>query len=85
MKKWRELFVTYSLQEQIKIVNILEENGIPAKVEIKSSRDRLANNVILGANPIAVNSSGLKTELINSYTIYVSKDDYDEAKSVLGK
>lgn len=83
--KWRELCTTFSLQEQIKIVNLLSENNIPAKVEVKSSRDRLARDVIFGANPAAANSAGLRTEAINSYIIYTSKDDYDEAKRLINK
>ena len=82
---WKELCVTYSRQEQIEIVNTLEKNNIPVRVKVSDSRERFARNIILGANPVTVNSTGLKTELMNSYTIHVKKNYYTQAKWILNK
>ena len=64
--KWKELYTTFSLEEQLKI-----------------TRNRMSKNVILGANPMIVNSAGLSPNYSSFYVIYTEKKFYDKAKNLL--
>ncbi len=81
--KWKELYTTFSLEEQLKISRTLTEHNIPVKVKFIDSRNRMSKNVILGANPMIVNSAGLSPNYSSSYVIYTEKKFYDKAKNLL--
>ena len=83
MFTWKKIYSTYSLQEQIGIKKKLEENGISVKIKVRSSRNRLSDQVILGANPMSTNSAGLSAGALNEYEIFVSKEHFEEARGLL--
>lgn len=78
--KWKELYTTFSLEEQLKISRTLTEHNIPVKVKFIDSRNRMSKNVILGANPMIVNSAGLSPNYSSSYVIYTEKNFTTEQK-----
>ena len=84
MFSWKEVYITYSQPEQIRIQKLLEEHHIPVKIKVQSNRGRIADDVILRGNPSALNSAGMRTDSMNEYRILTKKSSLDTAKRLLG-
>lgn len=81
---WREVYITFSGKEQAEVRKLLEENDIPVKIKVSSARGRLSANLPLGAEPMAVNSSGIDPAGADEYRIFVKKENKEEAMGLLG-
>lgn len=75
MFAWTTIYSGMIYEEFIRIENILTSNQIKMKTKVKSNRNRLANNVVMGANPAVLNAGGMNQE----YKIQVKKDDFERA------
>lgn len=58
MFSWKEVYITYSQPEQIRIQKLLEEHHIPVKIKVQSNRGRIADDVILRGNPLRSTAQG---------------------------
>ncbi len=74
----REVYLTSSLQRQIQIRNILEDNGIETLVKINSNiRNRGSYGFMLN------DRVGESEAYINEYKIYVHRKDFEIASAAL--
>ena len=71
----KELRITWNLKELSEIRNILASNTIAYKVITRNhggiSRDRTG-------------AAGMRTEAMYCYYVYVKKEDYEKARSLIG-
>lgn len=81
---WREIYKGMSYEEFIRIENLMQYNQIQIKTRIKSLRNRITNDAILGGNPLILNDSMMKTEN-REYKIMVKKTDIEKAQYLLYK
>lgn len=77
----KEIYLTYSMNEQSKIRNILSQNNI--EYYIKTIIECLLHLLI--GNKKQAGSYGQSTDLNYEYIIYVHKKDYEQAKYAIGK
>lgn len=79
---WKELYVTFSYSEYMKKKSVLEKN-LSVKTKIRSSRNRLSRDVVMGANPLSTNSSQISNTTADEYVIFVKKENYETAKKLI--
>lgn len=84
MLSWTELYRTGKISEYTKIRYTLENHHIPTKIKVISSRNRMANDVVLGGNPFVLNSGGMK-ESDQVYQIYIKKQYLNEARKLMSE
>lgn len=78
----KELFVTFSMQKQSKIRDILSANNIDYKIKVLNNLS--PSNISSGIRSNS-NTLGINTDLTYEYIFYVHKTDYDEAMYLLSK
>ena len=76
----RELTVTMDMQRQAEIRNILSKNGIEYRIK---TINLLSPNVV-GAHRGHVGSFGVNADHSYEYKFYVRKNDYENAKRLIG-
>lgn len=81
---WTELCATKKLEEYVKIRDTLESHHIPTKIKVESSRNRMANDVVLGGNPFVLHDGGMK-ESNQVYQIYTKKQYLNEARKLIAE
>ena len=75
-----ELCITYDLNEQYRIRNILVDNGIPYRVKTKN----LTSPSAFGTGSRERSGTfGLNMDCIYEYIIYVHKNDYEYASHLI--
>lgn len=75
----KELYITYSMNDRIRVCDILSANGID--YQLKST-----NTTSPGMNHRRGGSTlGLNMDYAYEYKIYVHKDDYDRALYLIGR
>lgn len=57
MFSWIEIYSGMNYEDFIRIENIMENNLIKIKTKVKSNRNRLSNDVVLGGNPLILKSA----------------------------
>lgn len=75
---WKELYRGFSQEECNRVKSILKMNHIPYKIKLYSARDRLSNDVMLGASPAAANPAGMAS-YNREYAVFVKKKDLEQA------
>ncbi len=78
MFSWVRIYSSSDYDEVVRMENLLEEHGIFAKTKIKNVRERMADNVILGGNPIVLNAHGINSPY-REYQILVRREYAEEA------
>ena len=68
----REVLLTNSMERQARVRDVLEANGIPCQVRCRSNDSR--SRTVL---------PGMQLDAMYRYYIYVKKDDYEKAKSLI--
>lgn len=79
---WKEIYVGFSNKTYNQIMNLLEDHKIKTKVKITTNRDRVTRNLVLGADPISMNTRGF-AETNREYKILVRKADFEEAQYII--
>lgn len=82
MFSWTELYYGMDYAEFLRIEHLMECNHIKIKSKVRSNRDRLSNDVVLGGSPFTLNSSGMNS-FNEEYQILVKKDELDKARSLI--
>lgn len=72
----KELYITYSMQSQAKIRNVLAENGIDYHVKVVN---RKSPSPLAAGSRARTGTFGEKLELEYEYIFYVKKEDYERA------
>ena len=81
--KWKEIGGTFSAAEQRVICEKLRDGGISTKVKTFSGRERLADDVIFGAEPLISAGSGFRPGSEIGFRILVEKERWEEARYLL--
>lgn len=71
----KELRITWSMEELAEIRDLLASNGIAYRV---ITRNRS------GISRYRTGSTGMRTDVMYQYYVYVKKEDYDKARSLMG-
>ena len=71
----KELLVTFDIQRQAKVRDILAANGIKYTVDVTNRQNAAA----LGSSRSRVGSYGMNSSLAYEYKIYVHKSEYENA------
>lgn len=61
MFSWVEIYSCFSYDEFLKAQNMLIYRDIPIKEKVYSTRERMANNIILGGRPDILNTGGMRS------------------------
>lgn len=75
----KELTTTFSMEQQAKVRNILSQNNI--KYIVKTVNRTTSS--VLGTTRSKTGTLGQNIKLSYEYIIYVHKNDYDKAKSII--
>ena len=75
----KELLVTFDMQRQANVRDILDANGI--KYTVKVTNRQSAS--VLGSSRARVGSLGMSSSLAYEYIIYVHKDEYSNALKLI--
>lgn len=62
----------------------MESNQIRTKTKLKNINNRMSNNVILGGNPMVLNSTGMNSGN-EEYKIMVKKENVEKAHYLISK
>lgn len=84
MFSWVEIYSCFSYDEFLKAQNMLIYRDIPIKEKVYSTRERMANNIILGGRPDILNTGGMRSPN-QQYIIFTKKGYVREARALLGK
>lgn len=77
----KELISTFDIQIQAEVRNILAQNGI--EYTYKTVNRRKSSPFFTGGTRVSTGTYGENLSLMNEYTIFVVKDDYDKAKYLI--
>ena len=75
---WKEVYRGFSPEEFNRVKSILKTNRIPYKIKLYSAKDRLSNDVMLGASPVAANPVGMAS-YNREYAVFAKKKDLEQA------
>ena len=75
---WKKVYRGFSLEEFNRVKSILKTNRIPYKIKLYSVKDRLSNDVMLGASPAAATPAGMQYQN-QEFAVYVKKKNLEEA------
>lgn len=78
----RELLVTFNMQEQARVRNILADNDIDYLVK---TSNRMGSWLMAGSSRSHFGSFGVDQALTYEYRIYVHKDDLEKAIYLMRK
>ena len=78
----KELVVTYSLEEQSRIREILSSNGMEYKIKVT---DRTNAQVIMPGIRSEISDFGNDSGWMYEYQIFVKSVDYERAKHLIGR
>ena len=76
----KELLVTYSMQAQMRVRDILSANGIDYRVKTVNPT---ARSHVGGSARGRSGSFGIRQDAAYEYTIYVRREDYPRARSLI--
>lgn len=74
MFSWKEIYFTTDLAEFIRVRYLLEDQNIPTKMKIYSTRAKKSNMIVLGGYPFKLNTLE-KVAPMEAYRI-LTKQDY---------
>lgn len=78
----KELIVTASMEKQAEVRDILAKNHMPYEVK---TVNRSSGSALGGRTRAVTGACGEKPELMYEYVVYVKKEDYEEAASLIRK
>ena len=65
-------------------MNLMERNQIRTKTKLKNINNRMSGNVILGGNPLVLNSTGMNSGN-EEYKIMVKKENVEKARCLISR
>ena len=78
----KELIVTASMKKQEEVREVLSKNHIPYEVK---TVNRSSGSALGGRTRAVTGTFGEKPEFMYEYILYVKKEDYEEAVSLIRK
>lgn len=78
----KELFVTFDLQKQAEIRQILQANGIDYQIKVTN---RKSASPVWSGTRAYTGTFGEDLSQMNEYKIFVHKDDYEQAVYLMQK
>ena len=76
----RELLTTFSMEEQTRVRDVLAQNGIDYRVKTVNPA---ARSTMAASGRGHTGSLGVDADFAYQYYIYVHKNDYDRARSLI--
>lgn len=84
MFSWIEIYIGMDYKEFTRIMNLMERNQIRTKTKLKNINNRMSGNVILGGNPLVLNSTGMNSGN-EEYKIMVKKENVEKARCLISR
>lgn len=81
---WKEAYIGTNQVEFTRILARLNEHDIETRERVDSLRSRMAENVIMGGDPLILNDTGAGASG-QTYYIFVRGKDLDGARAVIEK
>ena len=78
----KEIYLTYSMSEQVKVRDILSQNNIDYYVK---TVNRMAPSLFAPGRRSRTGTFGQNMDFSYEYTIYVHKKDYDKARYLINR
>lgn len=76
----KELTTTYNINEQARVRDILNANGIDYEIKVV---DRMSPSPLATGTRTQTGTFGVGQESMKEYVIYVKKKDYEQAVSLI--
>ena len=82
---WEEIYYGTDIAEFNRLRNLLESHNIPIRTKVSNTRGRMANNIIMGGNPLVLNTTGMNSCEIQQFCILTKYKYVVKARTLISQ